>query len=127
MIKYAAFLRGIGPGNPNMRQEKLKWFFEQLGFTNVKAVISSGNVIFESRSKNVANLESKIEKFLPKYLGFNSMTIIRSQQDLEKIIKEKPFKAMEHGTKSYLLVTFIKNKPKAIFNVYDLTGNKGPE
>ena len=126
-MKYAAFLRGIGPGNPNMRQEKLKWFFEQLGFTNVKAVISSGNVIFESRSKNIPSLESKIEQSLPKYLGFKSMTIIRSQEDLEKIIKQNPFKDLGHGTKSYLLVTFIKDKPKPIFNVYDLTANKGPE
>jgi uncharacterized protein (DUF1697 family) len=134
MSKYATFLRGIGPGNPNMRQEKLKWFFEKLGFMNVKAVISSGNVIFESRSKNIPALESKIETGLPKYLGFKSMTIVVSQQDLEKLIKQNPFKGRVHNTHSYLLVTFFKNKPakklkydRAICNIYNLSGNKGPE
>jgi len=127
MPKYAAFLRGIGPSNPNMRQEKLKWFFEKLGFKNVKVVISSGNVIFEAASKNTSALETKIEQALPKHLKFNSMTIVRSQQELEKMIKQNPFKKLTHGTKTYLMVTFIKNKPKPVFNVFDLTGNKGPE
>jgi len=126
MPKYVAFLRGIGPSNPNMRQEKLKWCFTKLGFSNVKVVISSGNVIFESRSTNIAAMETKIEAGLPKYLKFTSMTIVRSKQDLEKLVKQVPFKS-EHGIKSYHLVTFIKNKPKAILNTFDLTGNKGPE
>ncbi len=127
MAQYAAFLRGIGPSNPNMRQKKLEWFFEKLGFTKVKAVISSGNVVFESRSKNTKALELKIEQGLPESLGFKSMTIVRSKQDLEKLVKQNPFKSEVHGTKSYQLVTFFKHKSKALCHSYDLTGNKGPE
>lgn len=134
MLKYAAFLRGIGPGNPDMRQERLKWCFEKLGFSDVKVVISSGNVVFGSRSTDISALESKIEKGLPKYLGFNSMTIVLSQKELEKLIKQNPFKELTHGTHSYLLVTFFKNKPakklkydRAVCNVFNLSGNNGPE
>ena len=57
MIKYVALLRGIGPGNPNMRNDKLRSVFEKLGFSNVKTVISSGNVLFESLLKNVNEIE----------------------------------------------------------------------
>jgi uncharacterized protein (DUF1697 family) len=133
-MQYAAFLRGIGPSNPNTRQEKLKWFFENLGFTNVRVVISSGNVVFSSRSKNIAAIEAKIEKGLPKLLGFNSMTIVQSEEQLRKLVKQNPFKGKDHGTRSYLLVTFFKTKPakklkydRAVCNAFDLTGNKGPE
>lgn len=31
MHRYAALLRGIGPGNPNMRNDKLRGVFEGLG------------------------------------------------------------------------------------------------
>ena len=61
MTKYIALLRGIGPGNPNMRNDKLCGVFEKLGFSNVTPVISSGNVIFESDEINKKTLELKIE------------------------------------------------------------------
>lgn len=66
MNKYAALLRGIGPSNPNMRNEKLRGVFENLGFQNVQTVISSGNVLFETRSNNIKELEAIIEKALPE-------------------------------------------------------------
>jgi hypothetical protein len=51
-----------GPTNPNMRGERLKSVFEEIGFKKVHPVITSGNVIFDSSSKNSQSLEGKIEK-----------------------------------------------------------------
>src|SRR3990167_7756479 len=62
MTTYVALLRGIGPINPNMRPAKLKWGFEEMGFKNVRTVISSGNVVFESSSKSEATLKRKTKK-----------------------------------------------------------------
>lgn len=61
MTKYVAFLRGIAPMNPNMRNEKLRTVMEDLGFSNVKTVISSGNILFESDEQNISKLEATIE------------------------------------------------------------------
>jgi uncharacterized protein (DUF1697 family) len=108
-MTYIAFLRGIMPMNPNMHPKKLKEAFEKMGFKNVRTVISSGNVVFESASKNSAQLEKKVETALPKLLGFNSATIIRSKDELEALIKKNPAKGITHGTKTYVLVTFLKN------------------
>ena len=44
-MRYVALLRGIGPSNPNMRNERLRELFQKLGFQNVQTVISSGNVL----------------------------------------------------------------------------------
>lgn len=113
MATYVALLRGIGPMNPNMRPGKLAGAFEKMGFKNVRTVISSGNVVFESACKNESTLETKIEKALPKLLGFNSTTIIRSQSDIEKLLKRNPVKGLAHGPKNYILVTFLKqHSPK---------------
>jgi hypothetical protein len=123
--RYVALLRGIGPGNPNMHGSKLCNVFEKLGFTNVASVISSGNVIFDSPSKNIAGLESEIEKALPKYLGFSSTTIIRSQNDLRALVGKNPFKNKEHSLKTYLIVTFLKDKKLVPGGVICTTINMG--
>jgi uncharacterized protein (DUF1697 family) len=117
MTKYIAFLRGIGPGNPNMRNDKLRKVLENLGFSNVTPVISSGNVIFESNKTDTKVLESTIEKAWPEKLGFNSTTLVRSQKDLEKLVKANPFGNLEHGPTSYLLVTFFKKPTKIGFQL----------
>jgi uncharacterized protein (DUF1697 family) len=113
MTKYVALLRGIAPSNPNMRNDKLREFFEQQGFANVKTVISSGNVVFESPTRNAKKLEETIEKMLPEQLGFKSTTIIRSKVQLQQLVEKNPFEGMEHSQKSSLNVTFLKNKTGA--------------
>ena len=149
MTRYVALLRGIAPMNPNMRNDKLRGVFESLGFENIKTVISSGNVIFDSPSRRVKKLEESIETALPEQLGFTSTTIIRSQGQLQKLVDEDPFKGMEHSQTSSLNVTFLKKKKQssikfpyqvndrdytllgmyggAICSVIDLTSAKTPD
>jgi uncharacterized protein (DUF1697 family) len=149
MAKYVALLRGIAPTNPNMRNDKLRGVFEKLGFENVKTVISSGNVVFESPSRSMRKLEESIEKALPEELGFKSTTIIRSQGQLQKLVDQNPFKRRQHSQKSSLNVTFLKKKRRtgikfphkidnrdyellgmydgAICSVIDLTSAKTPD
>jgi uncharacterized protein (DUF1697 family) len=109
MAKYVALLRGISPTHPNMRNEKLRDIFEGLGCANVKSVLSSGNIIFES-SRSATDLEKTIENALHKQLNLTSTTIIRSAQQLQLLVKKKPFEGYQHGRTSYLTVTFLKHK-----------------
>jgi uncharacterized protein (DUF1697 family) len=127
MTIYVALLRGIMPMNPNMKSEKLKGVFKSLGFKNVVTVIASGNVVFETNSKNIRALETKIEKALPKQLGFTSTTIIRSQEDLKSLVKKDPFKGIEDKSPNYLVVTFFKNREEELCTVIDLSSKKTPE
>ena len=124
MITYVALLRGIMPSNPNMSNEKLRNVFCELGFSNVRTVISSGNVIFESKLKNTLNLEINIERALLKNLGIKSPAYIREKKELENIIKKNPFKNAEHSRKTYLIVSFLRQSPKEIFTTIDVTSNK---
>lgn len=117
-MNYVAFIRGIGPENPNMHGNKLKDFFEKLGFKNVKTLLSSGNVLFESDLKNRKSLEKLIEENLPKMLGFSKITIIRNYNELKKISASDPFKGTEDAPASRLHVTFLKTGGE-IFSVID--------
>jgi uncharacterized protein (DUF1697 family) len=127
IVTYVALLRGIMPMNPNMKGEKLKKVFESLGFEDVVTVIASGNVVFSSRSKNAAALEAKIEKALPAQLGFKSTTIIRSRDQLERLVKKNPFKGVKDEKPNYLIVTFFKDGRKEVRTVLDVTKAGTPD
>ncbi|MGH8945704.1 MAG: DUF1697 domain-containing protein [Acidimicrobiia bacterium] len=108
MTKYAALIRGIGPGDPNMTNEKLRDVCESLGFQDVQTVISSGNVLFETDSTNPSDLETTLEEAWRRELGFERSTMIRSRDQLQDLADSNPFGDLEHGRETYLLVTFAK-------------------
>jgi uncharacterized protein (DUF1697 family) len=151
MPKYAAMIRGIGPTNPNMKGEKLKWAFESLGFTNVRSFLTSGNVLFESDIADSSELEHMAEEALTKLLDFSRDVFIRSEAELQALVDANPFQELKHENagKTYLTVTFFKTPPKnlpplpycpdgkpfellsmtggALCCVVDLTAGKTPE
>jgi uncharacterized protein (DUF1697 family) len=47
-MQYIAFLRGVNTAR-TMRMEDLRRVLEGLGFANVRTVLASGNVLFETR------------------------------------------------------------------------------
>ena len=109
MNSYVAFLRGIAPMNPKQRNENLRAVCEDLGFSDVATVISSGNIIFRTDSDDTDSLEERLETAWVEQLGFTSTTIIRSRSELEGLVDRRPFGDLEHGKATYLLVTFTKH------------------
>ncbi len=110
-MRYVALLRGIAPMNPNMRNEKLRGVLSGLGFRDVRSVISSGNVIFTADSADPCELENAIEAAWPAQLGFTSTTILRTAEQLDRLIEAQPFAGWEDSHSSYLNVTFLKHPP----------------
>jgi uncharacterized protein (DUF1697 family) len=117
MTRYVALLRGIGPSNPAMRNENLRRVVLELGHSNVETVISSGNVIFDSERTDLAVIEGEMEAAWSEKLGFTSTTIIRSRDQIERLVKARPYGDLEHGPSSYLLVTFFKRSPDVGFDL----------
>lgn len=122
MAKYVALLRGIAPMNPNMKNEKLRGVFEGLGFTNVVSVISSGNIIFETSRKDAAALEADIEQALHDELGIRSTTLIRSHEQLQRLVDSNPFAGHTHAASTYLITTFLQTKPPAMLRIPEAYG-----
>ncbi|MFE3541542.1 DUF1697 domain-containing protein [Nocardia sp. NPDC059177] len=106
---YAALLRGIGPSNPNMRNEKLRGVFDGLGFEKVASVVSSGNIVFRT-ADDPADLEDRIQQALTAELGIPGGTIIRSHPELRALLDRDPFAGRPHERGSYLTVTFFKDR-----------------
>jgi uncharacterized protein (DUF1697 family) len=92
MPRYIAFLRAINVGGHNtVKMDFLRHLFESLGFSNVETFIASGNIVFETKSKNAQALEREIEKGLREALGYAVATFIRTGTELAAIANYKPF------------------------------------
>jgi uncharacterized protein (DUF1697 family) len=117
MARYVALLRGIGPLNPAMRNVNLRGVVEGLGFTQVRTVISSGNVVFDGRAGRTASLEAKLEAAWPDRLGFTSTTIVRTRDEVEAVIAADPFGDREDTKASSFQVTFLKHDPEALLEL----------
>lgn len=111
MKRYAAFLRGVMP--TNCRMADLKAAFEQAGFTAVRTVLSSGNVVFGAPAASNAALERKAEAAIVKQLGRPFLTMVRSAAELERLLASDPFKGARIPREAKRNVTFLKTAPRA--------------
>jgi uncharacterized protein (DUF1697 family) len=112
MTHYVAMMRGFGPADPNMRHDRLRPLFESLGFSGVTPVISSGNVVFQCDATDTAALESTIEAALEQHLGFSRAAIVRSREDIQRLVDRDPFAGLEPLASSHWNVTFLKAEPR---------------
>lgn len=94
-MKYVAFLRAINVGGHTVKMDHLRSLFPSMGFANVETFIASGNVIFDSQSKNTTALEKKIENQLQQALGYEVKTFIRTPQALASVIANSGFRRSE--------------------------------
>ena len=113
MARYVAFLRAINVGGRVVKMERLRQLFEELGLRKVETFITSGNVIFEARSKSEATLKKRIETALKRALGYEVTTFLRSDSEVAEIAAYRPFKdsgGSAEGTT--LFVALLANPPK---------------
>jgi uncharacterized protein (DUF1697 family) len=110
-ICYAAFLRGINvSGKTRIKMADLKDAFESMGFKNVRTVLASGNVVFDSEDENEKILTEKIQSGLKKVFKRDITVILRSIGYLEKLQSLKPFEGIEVTPDIRMYVTFFSKK-----------------
>jgi uncharacterized protein (DUF1697 family) len=91
LVTYVALLRGVNVGgNAMINMKALKESFEKAGYENVRTYINSGNVIFETNKTDPRKLEVSIEKILSKEYKLESKVVIRSFEEMEKLVKVLP-------------------------------------
>jgi uncharacterized protein (DUF1697 family) len=108
MPRYAAFLRGVSPMNAKMPE--LKVAFEAAGFTDVRTLLSSGNLVFTARAGTEAALQRKAEAAMTKRLGRLFLTIIRPVDELREILGSDPYQAFRLPPAAKRIVTFLRDQ-----------------
>lgn len=107
MSRYIAFLRAINVGGHTVKMDTLRQLFESLGFTGVETFIASGNVVFETTTRDARALEKKIEHKLREALGYEVATFIRTDAELADIANYKPFRQADLDAAVALNIAFL--------------------
>ena len=101
-------IRGINIGAKKVKMKKLKELYVSLDFKDVKTYIQSGNVVFKSQYLDLSYLRELIENKIGKVFGFDVKVLIRTNNDLKKVIEENPFKKEDF---KHLYITFLSDVP----------------
>lgn len=120
-MKYIALLRGINVGrNKRIKMDDLVESLDSLGLQNTKTYLQSGNVIFSHDSFDSDKIARDIEERISQTFGISVNVIIRTDNELEGIIKRNPFIKDPDIEIDKLHVTFLQELPDSI----DLDLNK---
>jgi uncharacterized protein (DUF1697 family) len=89
---HVALLRGINVGGKNILAMKdLAALFTKTGCENVQTYIQSGNVVFCANASRASTIGTAISEHIQKKLGLRVPVVIRSRDDMAKVVKGNPF------------------------------------
>ncbi len=97
----------------NCKMPALQAAFEAAGFTDVKTVLGSGNVVFDARSSSEQTLQQKAEAAMQERLGHAFLTIVRPVAQLRKVLATDPYAPFRVSPKAKRIVTFLRGRPTA--------------
>jgi uncharacterized protein (DUF1697 family) len=97
----------------NAKMAELKRCFETAGFTDVRTVLSSGNVAFGARAKSDIALAREAEAAMAKQLGRTFYTIVRPASILRELLEADPYAAFRLPANAKRIVTFLREPHKA--------------
>jgi len=120
MTTHLALLRGINVSGHNMmKMEALKSMLENIGFTNVRTYLQSGNVFVDSEEESASKVGFMIKQEIFKVFGHEVPTIVITKEDLELCFKNSPYlKEKELDTKKlYVAFSSVELKKE---NINDL-------
>lgn len=90
----------------NCKMPELAAAFEGAGFTDVKTVLSSGNVVFTGRGTPAA-LKKKAEAAMQAHMGKSFTTFIRPIAELQALLEDDPFQHFKLHAKAKRIATFL--------------------
>jgi uncharacterized protein (DUF1697 family) len=91
MSACIALIRGINVGRGNrIAMSDLRALVADLGHTDVRTLLNSGNVIFQSKRPNVAKISSGIQAAITAECGFSAPVMVITAEYLDRIVDENP-------------------------------------
>lgn len=106
MARYAAFLRAINVGKRRVTMDALRRIVEQIGGSEVRTVLASGNVVFTSRHRTSGAAQRALEAALADALGFDVPSTLRTFDELHALLAAPPFHDRERSAAFGVLIGF---------------------
>ena len=106
MTVYVAMLRGVNVGGNSLRMDWLRQACEDLGWQNVRTYVQSGNIVFSSRA-SALRLAATLKATIDAQTRLPVTVVLRSADDIERIVADNPFLKQKGIDVTKLHVTFL--------------------
>ena len=113
MPTYIALLRAVNVGGTGkLPMSDFRKLLEGLGFKNVQTYIQSGNAVFEARG-SAAKVGAAIAAGLEKLMGAPVDVILRTHDELTRLIAANPFAKEAEANGALVHVGFLSGSASA--------------
>jgi uncharacterized protein (DUF1697 family) len=110
MARLVALLRGINLGaTRRVPMADLRALMAELGYEDVRTVLQSGNVVFTGAQ---ATAQETLEAALEERYGFRVDVILRTMDELHRVVADEPFGDEVTNLTRYFIV-FLPEAPSA--------------
>jgi uncharacterized protein (DUF1697 family) len=106
MATHIALIRGVNVGNNVLRMQRLRELLAGLGFADVRTHLQSGNVLFRAKGPS-AKLAATIESALGEATRLPVSVILRTPEQLQRVIAANPFAKEASAAPRTVHVTFL--------------------
>lgn len=128
MTVFIALLRAVNVGgSAPLKMSTLSEFLIDLGYSEVRTVLQSGNAVFRSPSGTPATVERRLEEELLNRLGLATQVFVRTASEWQSVIAQNPFPEAAMSDPSHLLLVALKSGPTLSEWTAVRAGIAGPE
>ncbi len=110
-MKHIALLRAINvAGHKMVAMADLRDLLAQLGFSDARSLLQSGNLVFNAKKQQTAKLERLLETEAAKRFGLTTDFFLRTADEWKAIVANNPFGNEAKTDPGRLVVTFLKEE-----------------
>lgn len=124
MTRYVAFLRGVNVGGINIKMADLKAAFADLGYTDIRTVLASGNVVFDTDETDPAAVKQRIEGCLRATFGYDAWIVLLDLAAVRTIVEAYPFDPLREGWHPYVV---LSSDPAALDGLAEVSDDLDPQ
>jgi uncharacterized protein (DUF1697 family) len=108
-VSRIALLRAVNVGGRTVKMADLKAMVEGLGFSDVRTLLQSGNLVFRGEDAGDAEVEARLEVAARTQFGFDADVMVRRADEWAAMIAANPFPQAAIDDPGHLLVFVLKS------------------
>jgi len=117
---FVALLRGINVGKAKrIAMADLRALVEEAGFTQVRTLLNSGNVVFAGASAAPEKVAARLEKAILARVGFSSQVVVLDAKAIDTVVRENTLTQADNPSR--LMVAFVQDCER-LRSLHDLVG-----
>lgn len=113
-MQYVALVRGINVGGRRkIAMATLRDFLSCLGLEEVRTLLQTGNIVFQSPIRSPGRLEALLEREAAQQLQLDTLFYVRTVAEWGGMLERNPFPGPARDDPARLVVHLLKQAPAA--------------